>query len=364
MGRLAIVWSWLRRRALERKAETRLSIRVTVAAVSGFALSNLLNIPLPLWTVLTAVILTQMSFGKSLKATLDYLAGTLFGALYAGAVAVLVPHSSQAAVAGVLAIVVAPLALLAAINSSFAAATFTGVLVVLVPGLAHVSPIESAVYRIVEVAAGGFTALVVSLLVLPTRAHSIVIDAASAMLDLAAAALPQLFAGFTRPRDAAAIRSIHERMGAAYARLEAVALEAKREQLSFLASGQESGPLRWALLRLRHDLVMLGRAATQPLPEALQPRLGPTLAGVAEAAAKHLRQCAKALASRREPPPLGEAEAALEEFTQTLVAVRQEGLTRGLTVGEVESLFALGFALEQLRQNLQDIDACVREAAR
>jgi uncharacterized membrane protein YccC len=364
MRHIAIAWSSLRRKAMARKAETRLSIRVTVAAVSGFALSNLLNIPLPLWTVLTAVVLTQMSFGKSLKATLDYLAGTLFGAIYAGAIAALVPHASETAVAGVLAVVVAPLALLAAINSSFAAATFTGVLVVLVPGLAHVSPIQSAVYRIIEVAAGGVTALVVSLLVLPTRAHSIVIDAAAAMLDLAAAALPQLFAGFLQPRDAAANQRIHESMGAAYARLDAAALEAKREQLGFLADGQESGPLRLALLRLRHDLVMIGRAASLPLPEAIQQRLGPALAGIAETASSHLRHCAKALVSRREPPPLGEAEAALEEFTQALAAVRRQGLTRDLPVGEVESLFALGFALEQLRQNLQNIDACAREAAR
>jgi hypothetical protein len=82
---------------------------------------------------------------RSLKATIDYLLGTLGGAIYAGTVAALIPHPTQIARAGVLAIAVAPLALLAAINSTFGAATFTGVLVLLVPGIAHVGPVESAI---------------------------------------------------------------------------------------------------------------------------------------------------------------------------------------------------------------------------
>jgi hypothetical protein len=52
----------------------------TIAAVLAFALSHLVFVPLPLWTVLTAVILTQVTFGRSVKATLDYLPGTVGGA--------------------------------------------------------------------------------------------------------------------------------------------------------------------------------------------------------------------------------------------------------------------------------------------
>ena len=47
--------------------------------------------PLVLWSVLTAVIVTQSSVGRSVKATIDYLVGTLGGAIYAGAVAALIP---------------------------------------------------------------------------------------------------------------------------------------------------------------------------------------------------------------------------------------------------------------------------------
>ena len=139
--------------------------------------------------------------------------------------------SNMLLLAGVLAIAVAPLALLAAINPSFSAATFTGVLVLLVPGIVHVGPIESAFFRVLEVAVGGVTAVAVSFLVLPARAHSLAIEAAAQMLDLAAQSLSELFAGFVQARDATAIGRIQDGIGQAFARLEAIAAEARHERM-------------------------------------------------------------------------------------------------------------------------------------
>jgi uncharacterized membrane protein YccC len=41
---------------------------VTIAALAAFALAEFLHLPLPLWAVMTAVIVTQMSVGRALKA--------------------------------------------------------------------------------------------------------------------------------------------------------------------------------------------------------------------------------------------------------------------------------------------------------
>ena len=43
--------------------------------------------------------------------------------------------------------------------------------------------------------------------------------------------------------------------------------------------------------------------------------------------------------------------------------MRSEGLTLPLTSNEVEPVFALGFALEQLHQNFFDLQRCVRDYA-
>ena len=195
MSSVASEWRSLRSKFPERRAQLGLSLRVTIAALSGFAVSHLLKVPLPLWTVVTAVVLTQATFGRSVKATIDYLAGTLGGAVYAGAVAILVPHSSDVSLAGVLALAVVPLAFLGGVYPSLSVAPLTGVLVLLVPRFVHVGPIESAVDRMLEVAVGGIIALAVSLLVLPARAHSFVIEGAARTLNLMAGSLPELFGG-------------------------------------------------------------------------------------------------------------------------------------------------------------------------
>ena len=115
---------WRRLRALlhSRRAQLALSLRVTVAALASLALAQWLQLTLPLWAVLTAVIVTQMSVGRSVRATIDYFAGTLGGAIYGGAIAVLIPHGSETALLVVLALAIIPLAFIAAINPRFAAA--------------------------------------------------------------------------------------------------------------------------------------------------------------------------------------------------------------------------------------------------
>jgi len=117
--------------------------------------------------LLTAVVVTQMSVGGSLHATTEYVLGTIGGAIYAAAIGVLIPHPTTLALAGVLALTIAPLAFAAAVNPSFRSAPFTGAIVLLIAGQVGEGPIESALYRLLEVALGGGVAVVVSLLVLP-----------------------------------------------------------------------------------------------------------------------------------------------------------------------------------------------------
>jgi uncharacterized membrane protein YccC len=345
------------------QAELKLCVRVTVSAVLTLVIGQLLNVPLVLWAVLTAVILTQSSVGRSLKASIDYLVGTLGGALYAGAVAALIPHAGEFPLLGVLAVAVAPLVVLASINPSFNAAPVTAVIVVLAPTITHSTPIESAFYRLIEVALGAVIGLSVSLTVFPARAHALAIDAAARMLDLMAQALADLFAGFTGTLDAAAIRPIQERIGRSIARLDVIHAEVKRERMSQLANEPDPGPLLRTLLRLRHDLVIVGRAAAVPLPQALQPRLGPPLERLVASASKYLRDCAAALLARRLPPALQAADAAFDDYAAEIAAIRREGLTRALPGDALEHLFTLGFALEQLHQHFRDLEQWVTEWA-
>ena len=79
-----------------------LAVRVTVSAVLAFSIATALHLLLPLWAVMTSLIVTQMSVGRSLKVTRDYMFGTIGGALYGGAIAVFIPHSGEMALLALL----------------------------------------------------------------------------------------------------------------------------------------------------------------------------------------------------------------------------------------------------------------------
>src|SRR5437764_13271820 len=106
-----------------RKTQLALAVRIAVAAVAAYAIARALHLALPLWAVLTALIVTQMSVGRSLKATTDYMLGTVGGAVYGGAIAVLIPHSSEAALLGLLGLTVAPLAFIGSLNPTLTHST-------------------------------------------------------------------------------------------------------------------------------------------------------------------------------------------------------------------------------------------------
>jgi uncharacterized membrane protein YccC len=358
---MATPWHRLRVWITKHRVELSLCLRLTVSALLSLAVSHLLHLAFPLWAVLTAVVLTQVSVGQSLKATIDYLASTLGGALYAAAVGTLIPQTNEIYVLAALALAVAPVALIAATNPRFRVAPVAAVMVFMAPTITHVGPIESAVERLLEVAVGAIVGLVVSFLVLPARAHELVIETAAHLLELMAQALPQLLAGATRGLDEMAVREIHDSIGAALTRLNTTAAEAKHEQITRFGALPESGALLRTLLRLRHDLVMIGRATVVPLPEQCRARLGQLLERVGESAATYLRANSAALMARRGPAPMEEFDAALNAYGGEVAALRREGLTRDLTSEALEHLFSLGFALEQLHQHFADLGRCVTE---
>src|SRR5690349_3318022 len=89
--------SRLRALAHRYRLQLILALRVTVSALSSLLIAQVAHLKLPLWAVLTSLIVTQMSLGRSIKVATDYLLGTLAGVAYGGALAILIPHEGDAA---------------------------------------------------------------------------------------------------------------------------------------------------------------------------------------------------------------------------------------------------------------------------
>jgi hypothetical protein len=341
-----------------RKTQLALAVRLAVAAVAAYAIARALHLMLPLWAVLTSLIVTQMSVGRSLKATRDYMLGTIGGAAYGGAIAMLIPHSGEGGLLALLVLAVAPMAFVGAINPSLSAATVTAVIVLLVPAMNHANPLDSTIDRLLEVTVGAVTGLVVSFLVLPSRAVSQIRINAAQLLELLAAAFAELLAGLTRGLDNDALHRIQDGIGTAMASLHATGLEAERERAAHLSSGPDTGPLLRTIQRLRHDVVMIGRASVVPLPANVQARLVRPLSDVSKAIVDNMRAVAVSLRSGSGAVDIQPVDAALQAYAAEVAALRSEGLIRGVPVDVAERFFALGFSLEQMRQNLNDLDRC------
>jgi hypothetical protein len=344
-----------------RKPQLALAVRLAVAAVAAYAIARALHLMLPLWAVLTSLIVTQMSVGRSLKATRDYMLGTVGGAVYGGAIAMLIPHSGEVGLLALLVLAVGPTAFIGAINPSLSAATVTAVIVLLVPAMNHANPLDSTVDRLFEVTVGALTGLVVSFLVLPSRAVSQIRINAAELLELLAAAFAELLAGLTRGLDNDALHRIQDGIGTAMEGLHATGLEAERERATHLSTGPDTGPLLRTIQRLRHDVVMIGRASVVPLPANVQARLARPLADVSKAIVDYMRAAAASLRSGNGVVDIRPVDAALQVYAAEVAALRSEGLIRGVPVDVAERFFALGFSLEQMRQNLNDLDRCHQE---
>ncbi len=346
------------------RLELILALRVTVAALLALTLAQALQLHVPLCAVLTALIVTQMSLGRSVKVASDYLVGTFGGVAYGGALAILIPHNSEWSLLTVLALAVAPLALIASFRANFNVLPVTAIIVFLVPSMQHVSPAASAIDRVIEVTVGGAAGFIVSFLLFPSRAHAITIQAAADMLDLTADALTRFLEDHARELDQADRRRIQNEIAAALTRLNATGADADHERNARLSAGPDTGPLLRTLLRLHHDIVMLGRAVGCELPEEIAARLTPALRNIETEGHDFLRASGAALRDQKPPPPLAAVNVAFRNYIEEFGAVRREGLTRDMKSEAAERFFALGFALEQLREHLLEVHRVVGEWTR
>ena len=329
VNRLEVFRRWLRAWLRKHRVELALTLRMTVAAVAALG-SRRPRFAAAAVTVLTALIVTQLSIGRSLKTSVDYLMGTVGGTIYGAALALLIPHDTEMALLLVLVLAVAPVALVAALKRNLNAVPVSSIIVVLMPALTHAGPLDSAIYRVLEVGLGVVVGSGRGLLVLPAGGHRLARQEAARTLDLLAQALGRVLAGSAhcrRYRGPAA-----EPMTASASRWPSsppVPSKASASARRGSRSSRTRSRFSRTLQRLRHDVITVGRIARgDPLPEPVQGRLAPKLAAIGRAGSDYLRASGMALAARRPPPSEAELEKAFVAALAEITALRREGLTR------------------------------------
>lgn len=345
------ITGWFRRN----RAQARLAVRMTVACFIAYLFGILLELEQNQWAVLTAIIVMQGSVGGSLKAMLDRLVGSLGGAIVGVAVSVGLHYLGIDSPGVALAIGLPPLALLGALKPAYRVTPITFIILILTPNLQELGPVESAYERMLEIAVGSAIALVVALTVLPARAHDALAQAVSQALAAMAGVMKTLPEGMTGEVDDEAITAAHASIRGAIAKAETAAEEALRERASYLSDGVDPLPVCRTLRRLRHDIAILGRTMTTPLPTPVDAIMSRPIIDVSAATAEFLELASKAFASRRPPPSLAGLDAVFLVQSQAVTAIRQQGVSRDLPDDDLARIFGLGFALAQLRRDLGDL---------
>jgi uncharacterized membrane protein YccC len=360
MTRLPVHFSSLTDWVSRRRIELGLSLRIAAAGVASYALGTALGLAQSYWAVFTTVVVMQASVGGSMKASLDRIVGTIGGAAWGVAVAVTVPHQGAVAAGFALGLTLLPLAAVAAFRPAYRVAAVTGT-IVLLGRFGQLSVVDAALDRVFEIGLGSAVALAVALTVTPTRAHGLLGGAGREAVAEMAGLCEALFADLAAAADLPTVLAFHDRIRRALARAVTAADEAARERRSLVSDAPDPAPLVRCIRRLSHDFVIVGRARSEPLPAPVTERLGPPVATLSAALSAHLREIGAALGTRSAPP--APVAGGFDGFQQAMAEMRRDGVTRALSGEEVERVFGLSFALEQIRRNLDDLAGHTRDLA-
>ena len=344
--------------------ELRLALRTALAGLITFTLTHFLELQQPYWAVLTSVIIMQASVGGSLKASLDRMLGTVAGAIWGVSVTLAIPHRDTLALGLTLTVALAPLALVAALKPNYRVAPVTAIIVLLSTTGGQVGPVHYAVHRVLEIGLGCLVGFAVSLLVMPARAHRLLADAAAEVILALRDLLELLLQDMTRSPDGTALAATYLRLSQALSRVEGFVDEVKRERANRLTDAPDAEPVARNLRRLRHDLTAIGRTLIEPLPQPARQYLAEATGDLRLVISDYLAGSAASVSGRRAPPSLESVDKALVAFRDSMDLLRQSGTLRELGIEEVERVFSLAFALQQLRGNLGDLADRIAELAK
>jgi uncharacterized membrane protein YccC len=349
--------------ALARQGELRHAVRVSAAVGVAFSLGAILRLPQSYWMVFTAVIVVQTSIGGTITASLERLLGTAVGGLV-GAGAAYLKAQTVLAEGLVLSGAIALLAFAAAVRPSLRVAPITAAIVLVGGNTPHADPLQTALWRVLEILLGGAIGVAATLLIFPARAgRTATLRVAQTCEQLAE--LIALYAGRLREPSAGedeALHLAHQGTRKSLASVEQALTEAARERASgFRDSGIPDGLFR-SLSRARSDVVMVGRALAEPLPAAAAAALAAPVAQLLDALALELREAAAALRDGTEPEP-SRLDRPRAGFEAAVEQARQARITSDMSFDTAARVFGLVFALDSLIANLADLRERIADVA-
>jgi uncharacterized membrane protein YccC len=322
-----------------------------MAAVLAYLGATYFELPQGYWSVMTAILVVQSSVGASLGLAFDRLLATVLGAALGG---LLVAVFGDLKVP-LLVLSVALLAYLATYRPSLRLAPVTAAIVIL-SDPHYGSAITAAVHRVLEIGIGATIAILVSLVLFPSRAGAALANHVAKSLPIFATHLAgTIDAALGKLRTEDDILALNAKARAALNSAEGLVSEARRELAGHVADHADPAAVQRTLRRLWYTLAMASRAARTPLPTEVAMLLAPALRDVSSAAQDVIAQLAVTYGGEAVMPDVARLQTALTGFDAAMASVRQSGALRPMSTEDAARIFALAFALGQLPENLKDL---------
>ncbi len=364
-------------KALVPSAEAwKAGLRVAVAGGLAYAIAEYFNLAEGFWAVVTAVIIMQQPrVGGTLKAGVDRFIGTFVGALFGFVVASITPSTTLGTGIGLI-VSVGVLGMLASGRQSYRVAPLTAAIVLISP-TSHAVAWISALHRVIEILVGCVIAMVVSLVVAPTRSDTSMREESRHALSLLARLTSLALDKQEGTPTGDEIAKLNKEIDTSFREITTISKELHEEVVShFSKSSLDPTCLRLGLIELRTAVTVLLNLAQKPWPASVRDAMvGPTRS-VTEAICDYMLALGDRLTAEQAPPPKDDMNTAFVAFSSSAEAVVETWRTRSVTAapgkGSKEALAdppALDqgapsyisnvyFALEQLRAALVKLAEC------
>jgi uncharacterized membrane protein YccC len=340
----------------------RYAFRVMVAGLLAYGFALALSLPQGYWAVITAIVVMQSTVGGSLKAALDRLTGTAMGAAVGFCVAVL--HLSGYAAGIALAAVLGPLAYAASANPRFRVAPMTAAIMLIgTGGPVTLNPVAAAIDRVLEIALGGVIGVLVALFIAPARAEQALTTQLAELLRLFSKVLAIDSKAICGNDDRSTRQKINDEIRQRIAAADNFEDEARRESSAHLTDETQAGPLFRTTRRLRTNLLLIGRAVSEPWPDHAREALAPAIEPLFDRLSARLLTLADAMQKRRSVPFDEALDTTLDAFDVAVQRFRANPASDGMAADDLSRIFTLAFAIDQFRRDTRDLTDRLNERA-
>lgn len=323
-------------------------IKTGIAALLSYVFTEVLHLDFGYWAPITAVIVMQTSIAESIEMSLYRTVGTLLGAVMGVASILVFPDTVIGNGAGLF-VTTGLCAFLTRWDPRYRMAAIT-VTIIILASVGQPDRVHFGLFRVVEILVGVVSALLVSLVLWPRRAGTVLRDDLAGQLRECANRVDQLTTAFLAEQSGLPGNLLHGVGGR---------LKANHDRLGKVRK-HESRLFRYdiAELELMVEAVDRGAAHLQAMLHSLNGCRGegfsiimaPELSALASAADSAMRWLA---APNDTAPP--ELRSAITVAEERLTALRSEGATRRFYLMKLMQFYAFYNALRQLTEDLADI---------